>query len=277
MKSEHPEKQNSKSENSELSDDSKSKDNQPSKEEGGGEPSSAGLTANIESIANELSESMPEVQAHAIEQEIISENEKLAQYSHLKDTDGNSFDPTIHKTNKAGEPTLSTKGKLIKKPGRKPNVGTAPKSQTSSVVGGAQGASIESDAHARMQARASGTMAANLVLQIGIVAGGEEWHPRRDEQSGLDEKMMLENAFADYFEATGKTDIPPGMALTVAIGAYALPRFTMPKTQSRLDKLKKGIKQWWINRKLKKHGFKAEAVRNNEDKQNDDSKATIAA
>lgn len=238
--------------------DSKSKDNQPSKKEGGGEPSPAGLTTNIESIANELSETMPEVQEHAIEQEILSENEKLAQYSHLKDSDGNGFDPSIHKTNKAGEPTLSTKGKLIKKPGRKPGAGAQGKSQIGSVVGGAQSVTIDKEGHSRLQARASGTMAANLILQIGIVAGGEEWHPRTDESSGLNEKMMLENAFADYFEATGKTDIPPGMALTVAIGAYVLPRFTMPKTQSRLDKLKKGIKQWWINRKLRKHGFKAE-------------------
>jgi hypothetical protein len=126
---------------------------------------------------------------------------------------------------------------LIKKPGRKPGQGASNASgSTKSHVGGGASSSIDKDAQNRMQARASGTMAANLVLQIGIVAGGEEWHPRRDEQSGLDEKMMLENAFADYFEATGKTDIPPGMALTVAIGAYALPRFTMPKTQSRLGK-----------------------------------------
>lgn len=260
MKTEKSEDKQAQSNYSETDIDSKSEDNQSSNKEESGEPSSAGLTANIESIANELSETMPEVQDHAIEQEILSENEKLAQYSHLVDTDGNSFDPTIHKTNKAGEPTLSTKGKLVKKPGRKPNAGTAGLPRTSSVVGGAQNAPSNSDAHARMQARASGTMAANLVLQIGIVTGGDEWNPRIDEESGLNEKLMLENAFADYFEATGKTDIPPGMALTVAIGAYALPRFTMPKTQSRLDKLKKGIKQWWINRKLKKHGFKVEST-----------------
>lgn len=244
---------------SESSDAPQSKDDQPSDKEGGGEPSPAGLTANIESIANDLSSTMPDVQDHAIEQEILSENEKLAQYSHLKDTDGNSFDPSIHKTNKAGEPTLSTKGKLIKKPGRKPGANAANSAgKQSSVVGGAQSVTTDKDQQARLQARASGTMAANLVLQIGIVAGGEEWHPRIDEQTGLDEKTMLEGAFADYFEATGKTDIPPGMALTVALGAYALPRFTMPKTQSRLSKLKMGLKQWWINRKLKKHGLKAE-------------------
>lgn len=221
-------------------------------------PSNGGSSANLETIASKLSAEMPEVQEHAIEQEILNENDKLAQYSHLKDSDGNGFDPAVHKTNKAGEPTLSTKGKLIKKPGRKPGAKPGAQGGQGSVVGGASTQSVDKAAEQRMQARASGTMAANLILQIGIVAGGEEWHPRVDEQTGLNEKLMLENSFADYFEATGKTDIPPGMALTVAIGAYALPRFTMPKTQSRLSKLKMGLKQWWINRKLKKHGLKAE-------------------
>lgn len=236
------------------------------KEKEGSTPSGAGSSANLETIAHKLSAEMPQVQEHALEQERLTQENELAQYSHLKDSDGNSFDPSVHKTNKAGEPTLSTKGKLIKKPGRKPN-STQNKSTSGSIVGGTNTTPNDKEAEKRMQARASGTMAANLILQIGIVAGGEEWHPRVDEQTGLNEKLMLENSFADYFEATGKTDIPPGMALTVAIGAYALPRFTMPKTQSRLSKLKMGLKQWWINRKLKKHGLKAEPSESSKDSQ----------
>ena len=235
------------------------------KEKEGGGPSPAGLV-NLDSIADDLTTGMPDVQEHAIEQEKANENEKLAQYSHLKDVDGNSFDPAIHKTNKAGEPTVSTKGKLVKKPGRKASTANDAKSYVGHTVGG-NAQSTDKAAEIRLQARASGTMAANLVLQVGIIAGGEEWYPRQDEQTGLDEKLMLENAFADYFEATGKTDIPPGMALTVAVGAYALPRFTLPKTKSRLAKAKTGIKQWWANRKLKKHGLKAEPI--NKDKGDD--------
>jgi len=233
----------------------------PSVEGKGGEPSPAGLV-DLDTIASDLSDKMPEVQEHVIEQEKINEDEKLAQFSHLKDRDGNGFDPAVHKTNKNGEPTLSPKGLLIKKPGRKPGQQYAGQQKSHVAGGGAQSAPIaDKDQVAKMQARASGTMAANLVLQIGIVAGGQEWQPRRDEQSGLDEKVMLESAFADYFEATGKTDIPPGMALTVAVGAYALPRFTMPQTQTRLQKAKTAIKQWWVNRKLKKHGLKASPIK----------------
>lgn len=226
----------------------------------GDAPSGAGRGQEIlDAIADNLSSDMPEVQEHALEQEKLTQDAELAQYSHLKDTEGNTFDPAVHKTNKSGEPTLSTKGKLIKKPGRKMG---SKNSQAHSFVGGpgkVPDSRSDKVAAQRMQARASGTMAANLVLQIGIVAGGDEWMPRIDEASGLNEKLMLENSFADYFEATGKTDIPPGMALTVAIGAYALPRFTMPKTQSRLGKLKMGFKKWAANRKLKKHGMRAES------------------
>lgn len=223
---------------------------------------SGGESHTLDTIAEQLSADMPDVQEHAIEQEKLNEDERLAQYSHLKDRDGNSFDPSIHRTNKHGEPTLSTKGALVKKSGRKAGRAGSAKSH----VGGTAGtsAATDKDAQLRMQARASGTMAANLILQIGIVTGGDEWHPRRDEETGLDEKLMLENSFADYFEATGKTDIPPAMALTVAIGAYALPRFTMPKTRSRLSKAKNALKKWWINRKLKKHGLKAAPIKEND-------------
>lgn len=230
----------------------------PSKEEGTA-PSGGGSYANLDTIADNLSQSMPEVQEHALEQEKLNESDKLAQFSHLKDSDGNSFDPSIHKTKKDGEPTLTKLGKLIKRPA---NQGGRKKS-TGSVVGGVNSA-VDKDAQVRMQARASGTMAANLILSVGMAIGGEEWQPVIREDVGLNEKMSLENAFADYFEATGKTDIPPGMALTVAIGAYALPRFTLPKTQKRVGKVKMFFKQWLINRKLKKHGMKAAPI--NEDK-----------
>lgn len=226
----------------------------------GGTPSGAGSVADLAEIADDLSATFPDVQEHALEQEKMIEDGRAAKYADLKDADGNSFDPSIHKTNKSGEPTLSTLGKLVKKPGRKPGRSSA--KQESFVAGRDDRPTpqAQQDAKNRLQARASGTMTANLILQIGIVAGGEEWQPRVNAEIGLDEKTMLENAFADYFEATGKTDIPPGMALTIAIGAYALPRFTMPKTQSRIGKAKDAIKKWWINRKLKKHGFKAEPL-----------------
>ena len=219
----------------------------------------------FDNIAESLADSMPEVQEHAIEQEKIKADELKEAYSDLKDSDGNSFDPAIHKTNKEGEPTLSTKGKLIKKPTRKAATGAK---STSTIGGTGVNPQQNKDHQLKVQSRASGTMAANLLLTIGVAAGGEEWQPIKNDEHGLDEKAMLEGAFADYFEATGKTDIPPNMALTIAIGSYTLPRFTMPKTQSRLSKVKQWFTKKAANRKLKKYGLKAESA---------DKKATLEA
>lgn len=227
----------------------------PVESEGGAAPSGH-ESADISAIANDIITEMPKVQEHAIRTESDQEQQKMAQYADLRDTDDNPFDPAIHKTNKSGEPTLSTKGKLIKKPGRKAK---PVEDRQKSVIGGIehQNAAPNESEVARITSRASGTAAANMLMQIGIVAGGDEWKPMKDDSLGLDEKTLLESAFADYFEATGKQDVPPGMALTIAITAYVLPRFTMPQTQSRLQRLKSWFAEKWANRKLRKHGLRA--------------------
>lgn len=218
---------------------------------------SPGVSSNLDNIANTLADSMPQVQEHAINHEKEKTDAAREKWADLKDVDGNAFDPALHKVDKNGDPTTSPKGNLIKKPGRK-----APKTQgaSNSVIGVKQETPTDPNAQMKMQAHASGKMAANLLMTLGVVAGGEEWQPLKDNTSGMDEKKMLESAFADYFEATGKTDIPPGMVLTIAIGGYMLPRFTMPKTQSRLGKVKNWIAKKLADRKLKKHGLKAEVM-----------------
>ncbi len=222
-------------------------------------PESGNSTHDIsvaDNISNTLLGEMPEVQQHAIDNEAAQQEEIKAKYADLKDRHGNSFDPAIHKTGKDGEPTLSPQGNLIKKPGRKK--ADANNNSGGSVIGGLgqEDKKVDPEAQQRATARVSGTMAANLMITLGVVVGGEEWHPVKHEKTGLDEKLMLEGAFADYFEATGKTDIPPGMALTVAIGGYVLPRFTMPKTRGRLQKVKDWIVGKIAARKLKKHNLK---------------------
>jgi len=226
----------------------------PENEEVSRAPSSAGRSTNLETIAADLITDMPQVQEHALAQERANDDAKNSEYEHLKDVDGNAFNSERHKTDKNGEPTQTKKGNLIKKGG-----GRKPKTEKQkSYIGGNASPENNHAAQLTAQARASGTVAANLLMTLGIALGGEEWQPRADHASGLNEKTMLENAMSDYFESTGQTDLPPSMVLIVAIGAYALPRFTMPKTQSRLSSVKSGIKKWFINRKLKKMGLKAE-------------------
>ena len=73
---------------------------------------------------------------------------------------------------------------------------------------------------------------------LGIVAGGAEWQPRVDNSIGLNEAETMTKAWRDYYAAKGIRDIPPGVALTIALAAYTLPRAMMPQTQSRLQRLK---------------------------------------
>jgi len=223
------------------------------------EESAKATSAGLASIANTLADAMPAVQEHAILESQRQADEVKARYADLRDTDGNAFDPKIHKVGADGEPTLSAKNKLVKRPGRKAGAdATAPKSFI-----GAPGASSplstgpSQEATSQMQARAAGNMAANLLMQLGLIAGGDEWQPRKDISTGLDEKIMLESAFGDYFLAKGIIDIPPGMVLTVAIGGYMLPRFTMPKTRTRLERATMWAKKKWADRKLRKHGLKS--------------------
>lgn len=214
--------------------------------------------SDISAIGDTLAQSMPDVQEHAIEQEASKQQAVKEAHAGITDRAGNPFDPAIHKTNKVGEPTLTNQGNCILKP--KPKNGERAAQSSGSVIGGrgAQAKPDDKEQAQKVQARASGAMAANLLLTLGIVAGGEEWQPKKDTTTGLDEKAMLEGAFADYFEATGKTDLPPSMTLIVAIGAYSLPRFTMPKTQTRISKLKQWIVKKVADRKLRKHGMTAQ-------------------
>jgi hypothetical protein len=208
----------------------------------------------LDAITDDLISDMPQVQEHALEQERANDKQRSEQFADLRDVSGQSFDPTLHKTNSKGEPTTTKLGNLIKKGG-----GRKPKAEgAKSSIGGVAPSVNPEEAALKAQARATGMVAANVLMTLGIALGGEEWQPRADPTTGLNEKTMLENAMSDYFETTGKTDLPPSMVLCVAIGAYALPRFTMPKTQSRLSKVKGGISKWFINRKLKKHGYKVE-------------------
>lgn len=212
----------------------------------------------LDTIAGSLSEEMPDVQQHAIDAEAGKAEAIKSEYSDLKDSKGNSFDPELHRTDKDGAPDLTPKGKLRVKPKPRSFYADSRKGGAKSVVD--DGSEKRNALELKQQSRASGAMAANLLIVVSCVAGGEEWQPRVSVENGLDEKLILENAFSDYFEATGRIDIPPSMGLIIAVGSYALPRFTMPKTKERVKGFRAKIKMWFANRKLKKHGLEAKAL-----------------
>lgn len=198
-------------------------------------------SAAVASIASDLVATMSAPQPHAMEA-ARKEVEGASQ-----DKFGHAFDPAIHATNADGSPKLTPTGRFAKlsKSTRESTLRVPGKQPATSP---AAPASVSKE----MAARASGKGAANLFIMGCLVIGGEEWMPQADPKSGLNEREMLEAAFGDYFVATGKTDLPPGWALAAGIFMYAGRRLGMPKTQSRIAKVKSWLVAKYVNFKNRK-------------------------
>jgi len=135
------------------------------------------------------------------------------------DATGAVWDKTQHATGSDGKPIYTARG-LFRK--RRSYSGAVPLSPTANAC------------------RKAGRLAAIAFAQTGVAVFGEEWQPIVNDNEN--EREMLECAFADYFEAKGITDIPAGLALTIALGGYSIRRLGKPQTKSRLAKAKDYIK-----------------------------------
>lgn len=105
------------------------------------------------------------------------------------------------------------------------------------------------------QCRGAGIVAAGTMFMLCRGIMGDEWQPTADEVA------MQNEAWGNYFVAKGVSDVPPGMALALGIGAYVAPRLTKPKTQQKLGAAKTWVAlrfaRWKIRRELKKRGITA--------------------
>ena len=210
-------------------------------------------TINVESLAGSLADEQPEVSEHTVSAEMEKQEQRKAQFADLRDSDGNSFDPEIHVTDSEGNPSLTKNNKLRKRPGRKG--GSASGSTKSHVA--APGSSTQISSQQQSQnARQSGRHAARMFASVSMMIGGEEFRPMKDEKAGIDEMQGLEEAFGDYFESKEWEDIPPGIALTMVCFSFLAPRFLMPKTKSRVSKMKDWIAAKYFAYKTRKKGGK---------------------
>jgi hypothetical protein len=225
-------------------------------------------TATLDSIGAELTNSMPEVQQHAIDQELENKSESTAKFSHLTDKNGDGFDPKRHKTKRDGSPTVSKLGKLMLKPNAKKHDSTKPEqASTAQYAGQLDDIKPELSDAEKQQCTALGKVSANMIFAAGRMLGGEEWQPVK--QQGYDEASALEQAFADYYIASGKTEMSPAAGLGMALCAYALPRFTMPETKKKTASLSKRVFAWWHNRRGKREqtaAHSAEQLRKDSEK-----------
>ena len=145
------------------------------------------------------------------------------------------FDPSIHLM-KDGQPVRNKDGSF------RLRRGAAKKSVQSSLVTPGTDSTPSPDAPQTADYEALGAVAANTLTTLCVGVFGEEWQANRSEERNL------KSAFAAYFATKQVTDIPPGLALSLAIGAYAVPRVYQPKTRSKLGRVKdwvvKTYKKW---------------------------------
>jgi hypothetical protein len=178
------------------------------------------------------------------------------------------FDPEIHDIDKNGAPRLTPTGRFKKKRSTRKRPET-PRGQSSVALPSNQSTdNVVSDAAMKQQCVLCGHYAANSLITIGYLIGGDEFEPALDKDTGLDERVFLETAFGDYFVAKNITDFPPGITLALAITAYITPRLPKPKTQSKLKK----IKTWFTRIYLRlRYGSQFDS-RNDRERKNDASK-----
>jgi hypothetical protein len=204
-------------------------------------------------IGEELAATMPDVSQHAIEEHEAQQRENHAS------GDSSVRNPTLQpvdKNGKAYNPDTHEISPLTGKAIKKRRGGTTAKK---SVIGGSTNASSKqsvADSSPSVddgvaKARATGQFAAAATVAVCVGIFGDEFQPIKNSEK--DEFAYLENAYANYFLATGKTDLPPSMALIVAIGMYAAPRLTQPKTKTKLG----GFKDWAASKFLAWRGKKA--------------------
>lgn len=172
-------------------------------------------------------------------------------FAGLVDTRGREFDKDLHAVDDSGNPIITTKGKLkLKKRGRPAKGETKAAVSVDSGIESRIGGVSPGPAPEEIQSRALGVYSANLLISLGRSIGGEEWEPRKDE--AFDERENLEIAFGDYFAAKELKDIPPGIALSLAVSTYIGPRLFMPTTKKRTLSFMDKMKLLFMKKKLEK-------------------------
>ena len=146
------------------------------------------------------------------------------------DDAGNAYDPAKH------NPRRNRKGLWAGKQGRPPGHGSsAPKSDAPapprSVVGTVDGAPGSSTAAIgdRFDLAAELYTRAGYSVLDGVFSADGEWLPESDG-----EHVALRGAVATYLRHKGTDDLPPGLAVSLALATYGAKRISKPNTSTRV-------------------------------------------
>lgn len=243
------------------------------------------LLTGIDDVVNDAVDGVSPVSEHVVNQEPEPDRKPEADHSGKPikgktDKFGRAFDDKIHVSNPNGTPRINRKdGYISIKPGTWERVGGKgqPKSKIGDIPGRSsvshdQGGGADRGGPPLMSPEQAGMIAANMTFTFGMAIGGDEWKPIKDESLGVDEAAFMTLAYTEYFKSIGVKDIPPGWLLVLALGSYALPRLTMPKTQNRFGKLVS-----WIKHKLRRSKSGARANTGHDGERQDDTSQETGA
>ncbi len=210
---------------------------------------------------------MPEVQEHAIAAAKSETPKNAAPPGVATDKHGNIFDADIHCTNPDGTPKLMGTGHLVMKNRYKAKLKAAgklgaPRTSTfkapdpakpgAPTEGGPMSKGSTPDLELEAKIASTAQVTSELIFTVGQAVGGEEWQPKLDKKNGIDERSAMVNAWAAYYRARGIADLPPEVMLAVALGSYAVPRFFMPATKTRVGKFKEWFYGWMGRRRARR-------------------------
>jgi hypothetical protein len=137
-------------------------------------------------------------------------------------TNYDGFDPNAHAVNADGTPRMKSTGGYAAKRGRKPG-------QTSAIKKGSPIVSM-GVADLGAQNEATAKLCANILINGGVQVFGDHWKPTdKAEAEGL------KCAFKDYFDSIGGVNLPPSVALIIAVGMYSAPRVMHPDSQAKIQ------------------------------------------
>lgn len=160
---------------------------------------------------------------------IPNNNENAASpnaFSGMKDTAGQFFDASIHYLDEHGLPKRTPSGKFRRKRGGSSN--TTAKTPVNPGVNNI------------VACQAAGRATADSIIMLGTMLFGSVGLPVTT--AGYNEREVLQQAWIDYYIATGAITLPPWLMVTVATAGYAIPRFSNAEVQMRLYMMYQGIR-----------------------------------
>jgi hypothetical protein len=214
----------------------------------------------VASAAEQIMDAEPEVQQHAIDQHLASNQEASSLASGAIGTSdsatkfddlGTPFNAEIHTGSK-----LKSGAWRLKK-----SANPSSKSYVGKPGDGSAKAGVVANSQTSVEAQTRAAAMVTNQMVVGICRGlfdADEWESTKDEDN-----LMVE-AWYVYLLSRGQTEIPPGLFLCVALGSYALPRLRQPKTAEKVGAIKAWIVlrviKWRVKRALKREGVDADVV-----------------